>query len=183
MRRGSAGFTLLELMTVVTVMAILVAIAIPGFGYLSASTKVKAASTELYLAMTRARAEAVKRNRAVAIVKTGAEWQAGWQIVSDTNNDGSFADIGDDDDDDRLLSTQGELKRVTITLAETCGAPPCTMVVFRPSGRIADNVSDGASPPAFDLTSEDQDRSVDLKRCVTAQITGKPYIRQEACPV
>lgn len=172
MRRGSAGFTLLELMAVISIMAILAAIAIPGFGYLAASTKIKAASTELYLAMIRARAEAVKRNRPVAIMRTGADWQGGWTIVSDTNNDGSYADVGDGEDDDRLIATQDALKSVTITM-------PDDHVEFRPSGRVS--FPTPPTPPEFDVTAENQDNSVDLKRCVTAAITGKPYIKQEEC--
>lgn len=179
MRRGAAGFTVLELLTVMAVMGILAAIAIPGFGYLAASTKVKGASTELYLAMVRARSEAVKRNRAAAVVANAAGWQNGWRIIADANNDGDFDDVAANTD--RLVTEQGDLRRVQITLAPACGSPPCTRVVFRPNGRIADNVADGASPPAFLVTSENQDRKVDLLRCVQADLTGRPYVKQGAC--
>jgi len=174
MRRGAAGFTVLELLTTVTVMAILVAIAIPGFGYLAASTKVKAASTELYLAMIRARSESVKRNRSVAIVKTGADWQGGWQIIADgTDADSDYDNVGTGVDDDRLIYTQDELKRVTITMADD-------RVVFRPNGRISEPAPPAS--PAFDVSAPDQDSGSNLLRCVTADITGRPYIRQEECP-
>jgi type IV fimbrial biogenesis protein FimT len=167
MRRGSAGFTMLELMAVITIMAILAALAIPGFGYLAANTKVKGASTELYLAMIRARSESVKRNRGVALVAISGDednWQAGWQVIADGDNDGAF---DPDDDDDRVVYEQGELKRVAITMADDT-------VVFRPTGRIS-----GAAPE-FDVASEDPEH--DLKRCVSADLTGRPYIRTEACP-
>lgn len=167
MRRGSAGFTVLELMAVITIMAILAALAIPGFGYLAANTKVKGASTELYLAMIRARSESVKRNRGVALVAISGDednWQAGWQVIADGDNDGAF---DPDDDDDRVVYQQGELKRVAITMATDT-------VVFRPTGRIS-----GAAPE-FDVASEDPQH--DLKRCVSADLTGRPYIRTEACP-
>ena len=167
MRRGSAGFTVLELMAVITIMAILAALAIPGFGYLAANTKVKGASTELYLAMIRARSESVKRNRGVALVAISGDednWQAGWQVIADGDNDGAF---DPDDADDRVVYTQGELKRVAISMA-------ADTVVFRPTGRIS-----GAAPE-FDVASEDP--AHDLKRCVSADLTGRPYIRTEACP-
>jgi type IV fimbrial biogenesis protein FimT len=180
MRRGAAGFTMLELLTVIAVIGILVSIAIPGFGYLAASTKVKGASTELYLAMVRARSEAVKRNRAVSVRANAAGWQAGWQVIADANNDGDFNDVAANAD--RLVASQGEVRQVSITLGPACGSPPCTQVVFRPTGRIADNIDDGASPPAFDVTSEDKDRRVDLLRCVRTDLTGRPYVKAEACP-
>lgn len=164
--RHAAGFSLLELMAVISIMAILTALAIPGFGYLAASTKVKAASTELYLAMVRARSEAVKRNRAVSVVAHADGWQAGWQVIADANNDGDFLDVATDDD--RLIVEQGTLARVTVTMASTS-------VVFRPTGRIS-----GAAPE-FEVTSEDQDRKVDLLRCVQADLTGRPYVKPEAC--
>lgn len=166
MRHGSAGFTVLELLTVITVMAILAAIAIPGFGHLAATTKVKAASTELYLAMVRARSEAVKRNRSVAVVAHADGWQAGWQVIADANNDGDFLDVATDDD--RLIVQQGTLARVTVTMA-------ATSVVFRPTGRVSGAV------PEFEVTSEDQDRKVDLLRCVQVDLTGRPYVKAEAC--
>lgn len=166
MRRGAAGFTVLELLTVIAVMGILAAIAIPGFGYLAASTKVKGASTELYLAMVRARSEAVKRNRAAAVVAHADGWQAGWRVIADANNDGDFDDVAANTD--RLVSTQGALARVTITMAGTS-------VIFRPTGRISGAV------PAFQVTSEDQDRKVGLLRCVRTDLTGRPYVKPEAC--
>ncbi|MGH8481409.1 MAG: GspH/FimT family pseudopilin [Nevskiaceae bacterium] len=173
MRRGSAGFTMLELMTVITVLAILAAIALPGFGYLAANTKVKGASTELYLALIRARAESVKRNRGVAVVAASGDednWQAGWQIIADGNNDGDFADVASDDD--RLIAEQGELQRVTIMMATDT-------LVFRPTGRLSD-AAPSTAQPAFDVASSDPNHA--LRRCVSADLTGRPYIRQEACP-
>ncbi|MGQ0586559.1 MAG: GspH/FimT family pseudopilin [Gammaproteobacteria bacterium] len=165
MRQGSAGFTLLEVLMVMAVLGILASLAIPGFGYLAASTKVKGASTELYLAMVRARNEAVKRNRNVAVVADAAGWGMGWQIIADGDNDGAFNPA---DADDRVVVTQGELRRVTITMA-------ATSVVFRSSGRAS-----GAAPQ-FSVTSEDQDRKVDLQRCVQVDLTGRPYVKDGAC--
>lgn len=159
MRRASSGFSVLELMAVISIMAILAALAIPGFGYLTASTRVKGASTELYLALIRARSESVKRNRGVAIVATSgdpANWGAGWQVIVDTNDDGVF--------NDQVIATQGALSRVVITMATNT-------VVFRPTGRIS-----GATQPAFTVKSADPAHA-GMVRTISADLTGRPYVQ------
>jgi type IV fimbrial biogenesis protein FimT len=168
MRRG-AGFSLLELMVVLSIIGILVSIAIPGFGYLAASTKVKGASTELYLALIRARSESVKRNRSVQVVATSGDetrWNEGWRVIADQNNDGDYDDTAADQD--RIIVEQGELQRVTITMA-------VDNVVYRPTGRIAN-----AAKPEFDISSEDTEYD-NLERCVSADLTGKPFIKTAGC--
>ena len=172
MRRGSAGFTLLELMTVLAILGILVSVAIPSFGYMAANTKVKSASTELYLALIRARSESVKRNRAVSISANAGGWQEGWQIIADGNNDGDFADVATNND--RLVNEQGALKRVSIT--EGSGN---TSIVFRPTGRICTTCLADADPPALQVTSDDKDYK--LQRCISTDLTGRPYIKPEGC--
>lgn len=163
MHRAAAGFSLLELMLVIGIMAVLAALAIPGFGYLSANTKVKSASTELYLAMIRARSEAVKRNRGVSISADASGWQGGWQIIADGNNDGDYADTADDDP---VVSEQGALKGVTVT--EAGGADS---VVYRPTGRLPS----GAVVPQFQIQSDDPDHA-GLQRDLTVDLTGRPYV-------
>jgi len=168
MRTGSAGFTVLEALIVMALIGILAAIAVPSFGYLSANTKVKGASTELYLALIRARSESVKRNRVAGVVAISGDeddWQAGWRVIADAS---SPPDHDLDDADDRVVYEQGPLPRVTITMA-------ADNVQFRPTGRVI-----GAAPE-FNVVSQDPDHA-GIKRCVSADLTGRPYIKPEACP-
>jgi type IV fimbrial biogenesis protein FimT len=167
--RRAAGFTMLEVMITMIIIGILAAVALPSFGYLSANTKLKGASTELYLALIRARAEAVKRNRTVAVVATSGDennWQAGWQVIADANRDGDYADVAGGGD--RLVFEQKALQRVTIKMA-------LDTVEYRPTGRIV-----GAVPPAFDVAA-DSAKYDSLKRCVSADLTGRPFVKTEEC--
>jgi type IV fimbrial biogenesis protein FimT len=84
----SRGFTLVELITVIAVVAILASIAVPSFNTFSAQQRIKATSSDLYLVMSKARSEAVKRNRDIDVrpLSPGLGWQGGWGIWDPINN-------------------------------------------------------------------------------------------------
>ena len=158
----------MELMSVISISGVLVSIAVPSFGYMAANTKIKSASTELYLALIRARAESVKRNRSVTIAAISGDennWNAGWRIIADANNDGAFDDVAGGGD--RLVIEQGDLQRINVIMAPDS-------VICRPTGRLS------GAQPAVDVASADP--AYDLKRCILADLTGRPYIMTTACP-
>lgn len=76
----SSGFTLIELMVVVSIVAILAAVAAPSFRTMLASQRVKAAATAVNESLWMARSEALKRNASVSFVVDNAALQAGWQL-------------------------------------------------------------------------------------------------------
>ncbi|MCD9086513.1 GspH/FimT family pseudopilin [Stenotrophomonas sp. SY1] len=61
------GFTLVELMVTIAVLAIIAAIAVPSMQGIIKSNRLSAASTELVAALQLARAEAVRRNARVTV--------------------------------------------------------------------------------------------------------------------
>ena len=77
------GFTLIELMVVVSITAILMAVVVPGFQSLMASQRIKNATYELMSDMTLARSEALKRGRCVRMVAATGGWALGWTVKAD----------------------------------------------------------------------------------------------------
>ena len=78
-RRKSRGFTLIEMMTVITIMTLLVAIAVPNMRSLIANQRAQSAAYDLISDLALARSEAVKRNKDVALSPSSG-WTEGWTI-------------------------------------------------------------------------------------------------------
>ena len=71
-RGRSRGFTIIELMITLVVAAILLAIAIPSFNYLTVSSKLTTTANGLVNALGIARSEAIKRNANVVVGVDGS---------------------------------------------------------------------------------------------------------------
>jgi prepilin-type N-terminal cleavage/methylation domain-containing protein len=91
------GFTMIELMIVVTIATVLAATAMPSFLGLINSTRQTSSMTLLTNDLNRARGEAINRNQRVLICQRatdtacggGNDWQNGWLVCYDTNQDGA----------------------------------------------------------------------------------------------
>ncbi len=98
------GFTFVELAVVLALIAVLTAMAAPGFGNLFVNNKLTEASNRFLSSITFARSEAVNRNDTVIMchlndLGTGcdndARWEDGWVIWVDADNDSGF-DVGEE---------------------------------------------------------------------------------------
>lgn len=90
------GFTMIELMVTVAVVAILAAIAVPSFRDVIVTNKLSAQSNELLGAIQNARLESLKRNVRVTICQSSdgstcasATTWGGWLVFADANKDGT----------------------------------------------------------------------------------------------
>lgn len=95
------GFTTVELMVTVSILALLMALAAPSFTPLIESWRVRQATEQLQSTLHYARSEAIKHGGRVAIQKipnntngcTSAsgtrDWDCGWIVCQDTNSNGT----------------------------------------------------------------------------------------------
>lgn len=88
---GSAGFTLVELMIAIVVLAILLALAVPNFNDATLSARLNGFANSLVAATQVARSEAIKRNATITLCTSadGATcaasggWEQGWIVVNE----------------------------------------------------------------------------------------------------
>ena len=81
MWRRNSGFTLIELMIVVTLVAIIATVAVPSFQGLVESNRQKSTTNSVLGLLNFARSEAVRRGEPVAVRAAGATLQDGLQVI------------------------------------------------------------------------------------------------------
>ena len=80
--RLQKGFTLIEMMVTVAILAIILGIGVPSFQTLIERNRVSAASNKLFTALTTARSEAIRRGQNITLSRTGDSWAGGWSIAA-----------------------------------------------------------------------------------------------------
>lgn len=101
------GFTAIELLIVITILAVLTAMAVPSFGPMIERWRTNQAVNNITSTIYVARSEAIKRGGRVSVRKIAngtdgctfapniAEWSCGWIIFVDTDEDGNL-DAGEE---------------------------------------------------------------------------------------
>ena len=154
------GFTLIELMTVILVVAILAGLSAPMFTTFTRNQRIKAATSELTYTLTLARSEALKRNADVVVTPDVDGWEFGWTVttagVADpllTYTAPAFTDSGGD----------------LVSYLSISGPDDVT---YNGAGRL---VTALASP--FELESADGPSAGAKTRCITVDLSGLPRSR------
>ena len=151
----AAGFTLIEAMVVVALIAILSAIAAPSMRSFIGTMNSKSAAFDLIGDLTLARSEAIKRNQTAAVTPVSGDWAQGWAVIA------SGATVR---------------ARPALSSSLSVSGAPGTGVTFRPNGRLAndtapDNLTWSISSTISGVTA----------RCVVISPTGSARSKQGTC--
>lgn len=147
------GFTLIELMVVIVIIAITLAVAVPGLRSFVAGQRVKALAFDLTSDLLLARSEALKRGTAITVKPNSAGWYAGWKV-----------DVGAVN----LMSREASPEAVLFDNAPDDG------ITFDVNGRVSSQI--GRLGITVRSTS-----SVGQDRCVELDPSGRARVNRGAC--
>lgn len=100
----AAGFTLVELVVVCTIVGILLAVGVPSFKYVTTSNRVSAEVNGLLGDLQFARSEAIKQGQTISLcptndgancLTTSSDWETGWLVFLDVNGNGKIDNATD----------------------------------------------------------------------------------------
>jgi type IV fimbrial biogenesis protein FimT len=155
-RAGQAGFTLIEAAVVLTILAIVAALAAPNFRTFIGTMGTKSAAFDLISDLTMARSEALKRNTTIQVVPVSNSWANGWEVLQGTT----------------VLR-----QRDSLGSNMSVGGAPNGGVVFQPNGRLA-NTETSTGNVSWSITSS---TSGVTARCVIISPTGSARSKTGAC--
>ena len=152
------GFTLVELLTVVVILAIIAAIAMPGLEQALVNQRLRAAGTDLMSSLMLARSEAIKRRGVVEVAPlSGSDWRTGWRVFN--------VNTGQQIDKKDALG-----RRVTVALAPA-------VIDYDRYGRMS-----VAGVTRVQFADSDPTNAAERSRCVTIDPGGLPRITTGPCP-
>lgn len=172
------GFTVLELMIAIALLAILLSVAVPSFISAIQNNRLAAQGNELITALQVARSEALKRSRPYAVCASdtseetptcGSSWEEGWMVVSEA------------------VGSAGDSSVTPIDRIRIWPAPPEGMTIESPNSesflrfleRGDVDTSVGTFPVSLEIRLGDCTR--DSARNVRVSATGRATVERVDC--
>ena len=172
-----AGFSLIELMVTIAMVAILLAVALPSFQGSLRSNRVTTATNEFLTSVSLARSEAIRSPGGAAICSStdgdecdGISWNDGWIVWIDMNGDGAPTGA-----DDRVVRYVEGPRDVVFTATAPGGADDANLIRFDNRGRAIDNQVDIGIEPDVCPTG------ASLRREITLTPTGQARMERLTC--
>jgi len=166
----SRGFTLLELVIVMLIVAILAAIGVPSFKYVTTSNRMAGEINGLVGDMQYARSEAIKQGLPVTLCASsdGATcgnsntWQTGWIVFLDSNGNQTL-DAGE-----QIVRTQPDFSATGDTLVPA-GNARFSAITFNREGYASMNT---VQPSTVTLLLHDSTATAQWTRCLQITVVG-----------
>ena len=158
--RNVAGFTLIELVTTVTLLGILLAIAVPSFRQLTLNQGVKSAAFDLFSALQYTRSEAIKRpGQTITLVPvSGSDWTTGWKLLVGSGT---------------VLRTWNVASNLSISVKDD-GGTSLSSITFARDGHVS------SAPPTAEISPTVSVAGV-FSRCVKVDLIGRPTSTLGGC--
>jgi type IV fimbrial biogenesis protein FimT len=167
-----SGFTLVELMVVLVILAALLAIGLPNFRGSVDSTRVATMSNEVMAALSLARMEAMRSTRQSIICPSAngtscsTDWTQGWLVGNDTDSDGDL---------DTVVRYIQPKEGTSITVG---AASSPNLLIFSPRGRPAA----GTTPITFRIEPYTCPPGKQLRRTISVNASGQATLAKGNCP-
>ena len=166
------GFTLIELMVAIAVLAIMLAIGLPSFQGSLRSNRVATSTNDMLAALSLARTEAIRNTRGSAVCASAdglacdGEWDQGWLVFSDTDRNGA------------LNAGEVILRYTAVDEQLDVGGPDADVLRFDARGRLH---ADLGGQQVLTIASSPCPAGEMLVRAFTITPTGQVRTDREAC--
>jgi len=166
-KKSVSGYTLIELMVTVSIVAILATVAIPNFSAFISKSRERADVQSMLKALVAARSEAVVRARPVTLTANTGGWAKGWRSWVDLNDNGSY-DAGEAFKETPSIKTSA-------VISAKIGTTAVTSVTFDNQGFIQDS-------KAVVLSYRSSPEKCRHDRDINITASGQVTISDRVCP-
>jgi len=159
------GFTLLELMVTIIIVAVVAGFALPSMNNLVLKHRAQDAASGMFATLFKARSEALRLNDINHVVNVGpitsTDWTSGWQI---THDNGTTTDILDEHQP-LIKAVSGATGQQGIAVTFSGGGPPIT---YNAAGRVTSGTA------RFTFTASNKAGTYSCTYKVTIDPSGRP---------
>lgn len=159
-RNAERGFTLMELIVTIAILAVLAAVAVPAMREFAIRANVNSTTNDIVVALNLARAEAVKRGANVSVIANGGDWSDGWTVQTAAGEE--------------LISHEAVPVDYTVLGAATGAGAPADRVVFTRVGAL-----DVATGYDFSVCRPSSDADATQSRRIIVSGTGVVRSRRD----